>query len=71
MILQINFIFQATDRDAGKNSKICFTMTNGNVGNVFSINHLRYLSFKIHSHDKLKYLWVFTLFIYTYVDNYP
>ncbi|XP_073231929.1 cadherin EGF LAG seven-pass G-type receptor 1-like [Porites lutea] len=30
---------KATDRDVGKNSKICFTMTNGNVGNVFSINH--------------------------------
>ena len=36
-------------------------MTNGNVGNVFSINHSRYLYFKIHSHDKLKDLMGFYL----------
>lgn len=62
-ILQINFIFQATDRDVGKNSKICFTLTDGNVGNVFSINHSRYLSFKIHSHDNLKDLIGFYLIL--------
>lgn len=62
-ILQINFIFQATDRDVGKNGKICFTLTDGNVGNVFSMNHSRYLSFKIHSHDNLKDLIGFYLIL--------
>lgn len=38
-------------------------MTDGNVGNVFSINHSRYLSFKIHSHHNLKDLIGFYLIL--------
>lgn len=45
MTAALFFIFKATDKDAGKNGEVTYTLEDGNIGNTFNIDYSRYASY--------------------------